>query len=239
MISPSDVDFSPLPAPVATLFTDVLIAFESAGIGWTLSGSACTGEFDRWSDLDLKVSISTGEATEVVRAAVTSAGGQVLSQYSGVAVHRPQLEVMYVLTHAHIAKIDVDGVAAMLPRGDADWPLVWAPPWIYQISIRIARGEYLAAARAIDQYREDALIPLMERRLHRGLTGHRRLEERLSEADLARIIGTYATRPSRVELTAAWSNLCDLVREELTRGGYAATRALFERFVLAASSQLS
>ena len=235
----SPADWAPLPGPVATLFDRVLAAMEDAGISFSLGGSAVTGDLDRWSDLDLKVPGQGRRAVQVIRSTLRPLNAQVLSHYAGVAVNRPDLQVMYIETQNFVAKIDVDAEFALAGADDAgDWVLTWAPPWIYQISTRIARGEYFAAARAIDQYREDVLIPLIDRRLKLGLTGHRRIESRLPAEELERISRTYPLSASESELTKAWNHLRDVVSNELRRGGHSDTLALFERFTHLSSQSI-
>jgi hypothetical protein len=81
--------------------------------------------------------------------------------------------------------------------------------WTWYTYTKLARGEYLEAADALDTMRSQALLPCLQFIEHLPFEGYRRLETRLSEDSLLALRQTYPSHFQRDEILRA---LKDFVR---------------------------
>jgi predicted nucleotidyltransferase len=195
-------------------------------------GSVARGTVDRFSDLDLVVWAAPDEEPAAVVAAVERivAGlGDVVVSFRGTHVGRPNLAVTYSIVAGDVVKTDIEvlppGVPADVevlvpvhgdPPAPADAPegagpapdalaavLSKAAGWTWFSYAKIARGEYFAAARAIDFTREHALLPALLFQHDLPQDGHRHVEARLPAGVVARLRRSYPGALEPAELLRA------------------------------------
>jgi hypothetical protein len=204
-----------------------------------LTGGLSRGDFDRWSDLDLLVAGGSGGVT-LLDSALAALPFERVAVFHGGHVGRPDLRIAYFRHASRIVKADIEYVSVRGARTRYDVRWLGAPPhardteaagrtpdvervadlavaWLWFCAARIARGEAFAAARAIDMYREDVLLPVLLKNLNLPQQGHRRLEQRLSPELMADLITTYPAALDQADLSEALVALADVTSRTFTR----------------------
>lgn len=210
-------------------------------LAFALSGSAATGEFDAYSDIDLVIGAADHDQIAQANAAVaaiSNALGTELLSFPGDHLGASNLHVAYLLRDGAVRKLDAlvidlsqggkvpakllpihDPMGRLVLTGeravDSDALLDKLIAWQWFTYSRIARGEWFAAARSIDFSREAALLPVMLSRLGLPQDGHRRIESRLPVATLDALRQTHPAALEPRELSRALEALRDTIFEEL------------------------
>lgn len=196
----------PVSVVKAELYAALVGDLVSHGLAVAVTGGLARGDFDTWSDLDLVVLTPSGDDLQAVHDALDRLDAEVVAGFGGEHLGRPRMLVRYLSRGGEIVKVDVETLAGSRGgRCDLRWlakPDVVAEPdvagaaqipvpalvelveeravgWLWFCATRVLRGELFAASRAIDQYREDILLPLLLERLGLPQDGHRRVEQRL------------------------------------------------------------
>lgn len=231
---------APASAEVYSAIVEPLLgsdAVDRAGVG----GSLARQEFDRWSDLDLVLVGSGVRIAALVEEVLAGLPFPVVAGFTGSHLARPQLRICYFRYARHIVKADIEilshavaakrrGVrwigegrgAAEAPVETADIALLGnrAVAWLWFCAARIARGEAFAAARAIDFYREDALLPVLLHCRGMPLDGHRRIESRVERPLLEKLVATYPTALTREELYRSLCCLAEVAKSTFGEAGH-------------------
>lgn len=204
-----------------------------------LTGGLSLGDFDRWSDLDLVVSGGRGGVT-LIDSALAALPFDRLAVFPGDHLGRPDLRVAYFRHLTRIVKADIEYVSVRRARTRSDVRWLGAQPraydtesasgqpdvdrvadlavaWLWFCATRIARGEAFAAARAIDMYRENVLLPVLLGHLGLPQQGHRRLEQRLGPRLMADLVITYPAALHQADLSEAVVVLADVTSRMFTR----------------------
>jgi predicted nucleotidyltransferase len=222
--------------PLQSALTACVQHLAVPGRALAVLGSVARGSVDRFSDLDLVVWAGPDEDADRLAdtvAAVATGIGRTLVSFRGTHLNRPNLVVTYAELQGTVVKTDIEVLpAGEPPTAECLLALYGQPPcravtepgqdgavlaetlnrasgWTWFTYGKIIRGEYFAAARAIDFTREHALVPALL--FQRGLPqdGHRHLEARLPPEVLARLLPTHPAVLTRDELMRAFHELTD------------------------------
>lgn len=210
-----------------TVIRDLLVL----GLSFGVSGGLARGDCDIWSDLDLVVVGLPTERAAVIR--IIANQGRVISEFTADHIGRPDIVVLYVQVESTIAKFDVDFrqtcdddkiLWCARPKEDDDDIMnraarEQAVGWLWFCRARIERGEYFAANRSLDSYRENVLIPLLRSKMTDSTSGHRRIEALLPRSTVDRLLSTHPDKLTKDGLDQAFASLVSLTRDAVAAGG--------------------
>jgi hypothetical protein len=156
-----------------------------------LSGSGARGVADRWSDVDVFVSVSASRRDEVVERVheELSALPQTFALFPADHLNLPHLFICCLELSDTVVKVDVDvasdkgvfRVIGSIPFWDWEGLMNRACGWTWYTFTKIQRGERFEAAEGLDLLRGRAVLPLWQEVLGLPREGFRHAEQRLPE----------------------------------------------------------
>jgi hypothetical protein len=190
-------------------------------LGVAAGGSWLRGELDDWSDLDLILAVTDAAHAAVMeqRAAIAGGWGTLVAHFTGEHVGEPRLLICLYddpLVHVDLKFVVTDELRdrvedpevlwerdGAFTRGmresDAHWPVrdpqwiedrFWT--WLHYSAAKLGRGELFETVSALDFLRGQVLIPLAMQRAQHHPQGARRVEQRLPDAERAKLAATIA-----------------------------------------------
>ena len=189
-----------------------LVKNDPAIIGLAVAGSWTEQELDEFSDLDLVLVTQEkigGNKEKMI--GIARGFGDFISGFTGEHVGEPRLLICLFdnpLLHVDIKfvtlkefEIRVDDPIVLFERGKrlsetiqknpSHWPepdIQWIEDrfwtWVHYIAAKIGRGEFFEALSNLDYLRMNVLAPLMQLKNKKKSKGLRKVERRLTAADL-------------------------------------------------------
>lgn len=166
------------------------------GCNIALRGSVATYEIDRYSDLDLIITISDKDSLEFFEKNFSQGlnhVGKLLSTFNASHIGKPDLHIYYIRMNNFITKLDIEIFQGNNIKHNEEKKIIilkqdWGvfagfkperiksdyfniiykkfSVWTWNIFYLIERGEYFQASRALDFSREHALLPLIRKNLN-------------------------------------------------------------------------
>lgn len=216
-----------------------IIKDDPAVIGLAVAGSWIDAELDEFSDLDLVLVTKekVGGDKEKMMASAKSFG-KFISGFTGEHVGEPRLLICLYddpLLHVDIKFVTLkefetrvedpvvlfernNKLTAVMAATKPDWPepdLQWIEDriwtWVHYVAAKIGRGEYFEALNGLEFIRMNVLSPLMQLKNKMKVRGLRKVETRLTAADLENLKITVA-QYSRASLVKALDNTVSIYR---------------------------
>lgn len=208
-------------------------------IGLAVAGSWADDELDEFSDIDFvlvtkeKIGGNKEKMFEYARSF-----GDFISGFTGDHVGEPRLLVCLYdnpLLHVDIKFVTlkelekrVDNPVVLFERGNKltevisstkpEWPdpdfqwiedRIWT--WVHYIAAKIGRGEFFEAMNGIEYIRANVLAPLMQVKGRKKARGLRKVENKLSPADLENLKITVA-QYTKASLVKSLDNIISIYR---------------------------
>lgn len=208
-------------------------------IGLAVAGSWADDELDEFSDIDFvlvtkeKIGGNKEKMLEYARSF-----GDFISGFTGDHVGEPRLLVCLYdnpLLHVDIKFVTlkelekrVDNPVVLFERGNKltevisstkpEWPdpdfqwiedRIWT--WVHYIAAKIGRGEFFEAMNGIEYIRANVLAPLMQVKGRKKARGLRKVENKLSPADLENLKITVA-QYTKASLVKSLDNIISIYR---------------------------
>ena len=201
------------------------------GLSIAISGSVARRAADKYSDLDVWLIVQSPEQLHVVQSAARTAIeelGSLITTFPASHLGLERLHIFFIEIDEQIVKVDVEVLLAKdfrPPREiralhDPEGIVAGATPiqsalfdpelanrrvagWLWYAYGKIARGELFEGVDALDVLRKVALVPLMLHRHNATLEGYRRLEDKLTAAELDRLRATYPSKVAAPEVLRA------------------------------------
>lgn len=216
-----------------------IVKEDPAIIGLAVAGSWIDAELDEFSDLDLVLVTKekTGGDKEKMMAYAKSFG-KFISGFTGEHVGEPRLLICLYddpLLHVDIKFVTlkefetrVENPVVLFERNNklsaviADTKPAWPQPdlqwiedriwtWVHYVAAKIGRGEFFEALNGIEFIRMNVLSPLMQLKNKMKVRGLRKVETRLTAADLENLKITVA-QYSKSSLIKALDNVVSVYR---------------------------
>ena len=227
-----------------TVFNNLWEAVSDNRLTVAVGGSIGRLNVDEHSDVDIVVVTPNSELASAIRISIQDSlirSGEIVTSFDNADVGLKYLSSTFVYVDRRVVKVDVavwtrsdgpvpiggavlrDGVGCAyeirIAAGQTDIEVHQAPirlpGWASYVRARIARGELFEAAYALDAMRRRMLVPVILSRAGYPQVNYRRIEQRLSGADLDLLQATYPSALNKFELRRALvalvSSFVDLV----------------------------
>lgn len=168
-----------------------LISDRFDDLALVLTGSGTRGVADRWSDVDLSVSVPASRRAEVIERVheELAALPQTFALFPADHLNLPHLFICCLDLCDTVIKVDLDvksdegltQVTDSMPFWNWEGLMNRACGWVWYTFTKIERGERLEAGEGLDLIRGRAVLPLWQEVLGLPREGFRHAEQRFSK----------------------------------------------------------
>jgi nucleotidyltransferase-like protein len=188
-----------------------------------LTGSGARGDADRWSDVDLSVSVPASRHAEVSERVhqQLAALPQTFALFPADHLNLRHLFICCLELSDTVVKVDLDvtsdkgvpQVPAVVPCWNWEGLMNRACGWVWYTFTKIQRGERFEAAEGLDLIRGRAVVPLWQEVLGLPREGFRHAEQRFSEDLQKRFWDSRPGSGSAAELHRCLNLLFELITQ--------------------------
>lgn len=156
-----------------------------------VGGSGARGDADRWSDVDLSVSVPADRRADVAQRVYTELAAlpQTFALFPADHLNLPHLFICCLDICETVIKVDLEvqaeqpmtQVASPITRWNVDELMNRGCGWVWYTFTKIARGECLEGGEGLDLLRSRAVLSLWQEALKLPREGFRHAEQRLPQ----------------------------------------------------------